>query len=159
MPPRRPASRSIATSDIGSHGRRRRAILLTAALLVVAGCSLTSTGLGPPDKVQVGRWVATRTFETDGVSRITGDAALDIARQFLVDMERGRIHPYAPGLALGNPVAAGFVPSMIKLEVPGGSSMAMPAQDSWVFEFGRPGSGAVVIVNADAGVVSESAST
>jgi hypothetical protein len=134
-------------------------MLLLAALLVVAGCSLTSTGVGPRDKVQVGRWVATRTFETDAVSTITRDAALDIARKHLGDLERRPNPPFARGLALGDPVAAGFVASMVKLEEPRGSSVEFPAQDSWVFEFGRPGSGAMVIVNADSGAVSGSAST
>jgi hypothetical protein len=109
----------------------------------------------------VGRWVGTRTFgATDGVATIDGDAALDVARRKLVELERGPDHQFAPGLALIEPVAAGFVPSMVKLESPTGMAMSFSlAQDSWVFEFGRPGRGAVVIVDADSGTVSDLATT
>jgi hypothetical protein len=116
-----------------------------------------------PDKVHIGRWVGTRTFGvTDGVSAITGEAALDVARKKLIEFGGGaNPWPFARDLASTDPVAAGFVPSMVRLDAEDGSSTTTNwrAEDSWVFEFGRPGRGAVIVVDGDRGTVSSASST
>jgi hypothetical protein len=114
------------------------------------------------DKVHIGRWIATRTFETDGVSAITAEAALDIARRKITEFSLQRGPDALPaGLALTDPVAAGFVPSMVRLDAADGSSTTTSsrAEDSWVFEFGRPGSGIVIVVDGDRGTVSSASDT
>jgi hypothetical protein len=121
-------------------------------VLLAAACSL-----GSLDKVHIGRWIATRTFgQTDDASAITPGAALDVARRKLTEFERSPDHPFEPGLALTDPVAAGFVPSMVRLDAADGSSSFTTtlAADSWVFEFGQPGRGVIVVVDADRGTVS-----
>jgi hypothetical protein len=127
-------------------------------VLLVAACSLTS-----PDKVHIGRWIGTSTFETDGVSTITGEAALEIARRKIIEFsfERGSNHQFAPGIELTDPVAAGFVPSMVRLDAEDGSSTTTSsrAEDSWVFEFGPRGSGVVIVVDGDRGKVSSASGT
>jgi hypothetical protein len=142
----------------------RRASTSFALILLVAACSLVAAcTFGSADKIHVGRWIGTRTFgETDGTSAITADAALDVARKKLVELGGGpNPWPFARELAGTAPVAAGFVPSMVRVDLADGSSTytSTDAADSWVFEFGRPGRGAIVVVNADHGTVGYASNT
>ena len=109
------------------------------------------------DKVHVGRWIGTSTVgATDGVSDVSEEAALAAARAKLVELDGGPVEPHWLGLAKTQPLVAGFVPSMVRLDAPDGSPTytSSDAEDAWVFEFRDAVKGVLVIVDADRGSVS-----
>ena len=84
--------------------------------------------------------------------------ALDIARAKLAELA-------AQGWQLDDPataevVVAHFVPALTRLDSADGRLTQLSSEplDAWVFEFRRPGRGAIVVVDADDGEVSAASS-
>lgn len=125
------------------------AVALIAAMAVSA-CQVT------PEVITFGRWVATtQPGATDGVTNIDEAGALEIARAGLAALAaRGRWDLDEP--ASNELVVGQYVPSMIRLDSVDGrqAQSSSEVKDSWVFGFGRPGRGALVVVDADEGKVS-----
>ena len=138
---------------------RSRSGALGAAALVLAAVAVSSCQGLSPDKIRFGRWVATtQPGGTDGVPRIDEAAALGVARAKLAELS-------AEGWQLDNAktidvVISQFVPSLTRLDSADGrtTQSSSEAQDAWVFEFDRPGRGAIVVVDADDGEVSAASS-
>ena len=130
--------------------------LIAAAAFTVGACS----GLLGLDKVTVGRWIGTtKPGATDGSPRIDQAAALEVARLKLAQFHRRGWTAHR--LEDLQPVAAGFVPSLSRIDSLEGdvTFVSTPPADSWVFEFGERGRGAIVIVDADTGEVAQAGGT